>query len=126
MGHWKRLITIPCGTDCYYCINNMTCLIHVSYYVVVLITVPVMLSTIMLPVDFATLPDTYYTSCGDTLFMYTYTLHCKYSGLCIPYILHFVSAQHSSMSILHAAHLHVQFYHSPLYNIFIISNLRLL
>ena len=20
---------IPCGTDCYYCINNMTCLIHI-------------------------------------------------------------------------------------------------
>ena len=29
MRHWKRLIKIPGGTDCYYCINNMTCLIHV-------------------------------------------------------------------------------------------------
>ena len=76
MGHWKRLIKISGGTDCYYCINNMTCLIHVYYCVVVLVTVPDMLSTIMLPVDFATLPDTCYTSCGDTLFMYMYTLHC--------------------------------------------------
>ena len=75
MGYWKRLIKIAGGTD-YYCINNMTCLIHVSYCVVVLVTVPVILSTIMLPVDFATLPDACYTSCGDTLFMYTYTLHC--------------------------------------------------
>ena len=76
MGHWKRLIKILGGTDCYYCINNMTCLIHVYYCVVVLVTIPDILSTIMLPVDFATLPDTGYTSCGDILFMYTYTLHC--------------------------------------------------
>ena len=40
------------------------------------VTIPDMLSTIMLPVDFATLPDACYTSCGDTLFMYTYTMHC--------------------------------------------------
>ena len=76
MGHWKRLIKIPGGTDCYYCINNMTCLIHVYFCVVVLVTFPDMFSTIMLPVDFATLPNACYTSCGDTLFMYTYTLHC--------------------------------------------------
>ena len=30
----------------------------------------------MLPVDFVTLPDACYISYGDTLFMYTYTLHC--------------------------------------------------
>ena len=33
MGHWKRLIKIPGGTDCYYCINDLTCLIHVCYLV---------------------------------------------------------------------------------------------
>ena len=78
MGHWKRLIKITGGTDCYYYINNMTCLIHVYYCVVVLVTIPDIFSTIMLSVDFATLPDTCYTSCGDTLFMYTYTLHCMH------------------------------------------------
>ena len=54
----------------------MTCLIHVYSCVVVLVTVPVGLSTIMFPVDFATLPDACYTSCGNTLFMYKSTLHC--------------------------------------------------
>ena len=76
MGHWRRLIKIPGGTDCYYCLKNMTCLIHVYYCVVVLVTVRIILSTIMLPVDFATLLDTCYTSCGDALFMYMYTMHC--------------------------------------------------
>ena len=50
MGHWKRLIKIPGGTDCYYCIKNMTCLIHIYYCIVVLVTVPEHLSVIMLPV----------------------------------------------------------------------------
>ena len=31
MGHWKRLIKIPGGTNGYYCINIMICLIHVYY-----------------------------------------------------------------------------------------------
>ena len=97
MGHWKRLITIPGGTDCYYCINNMTCLIQVSYCVVVLVTVSVILSTIMLPVDFATLPDAYYTSCRDTripciayiLFsVYLADIMTIYTQHCIMVILH--------------------------------------
>ena len=53
MEHWKRLIKIPGDTDCYYCINNMICLIHVYYCWVVLVTVPVILSTIIFSVDFA-------------------------------------------------------------------------
>ena len=64
------MIIIPGGTDCYYYLKNMTCLIHVYYCVVVLVTVPIILSTIMLSVD------TCYTSCVDALFMYTYTMHC--------------------------------------------------
>ena len=76
MGHWKILIKISGGTDCDYCINNMTYLIHVYSCLVVLVTVPDHLSSIMLHVYFVTLPDTCYTSCGDTLFMYMYTLHC--------------------------------------------------
>ena len=81
MGHWKRLIKIPSDTACYYCINNMTYLIHVYYCVVVLVTVPVGLSTIMFPVDFATC----YYSC--------YFIH--YHGTCrlcyiTWYLLHFM------------------------------------
>ena len=51
-------------------------MIHVTYCVIVLVTIPDNLFTIMLPVYFATLPDTCYTSCGDILFMYMYILHC--------------------------------------------------
>ena len=54
MGHWKRLIKMPGGTDCDYCINNMTCLIYAYYCLVVLVTVPDQLSTIMLHVYFVT------------------------------------------------------------------------
>ena len=50
----------------YYCINNMTCLIHVYYCSVVLITIPDILYTIMSLVYLVTLSDTCYTSCGDT------------------------------------------------------------
>ena len=64
------------------------------------VTIPDMLFTIMSLVYLVTLSDIRYTPCGNMLFMYMYTLHCKYS-LCIPCILHFVYAQHSSMSILH-------------------------
>ena len=35
MGHWKRVIKIAGGTDCYYCINDMTCLVHICYLVIV-------------------------------------------------------------------------------------------
>jgi len=76
MRHWKRLIKIPGGTDCYYCINNITCLIHVYYCFVVLVTVPDTLSTIMLHVYVVTLPGTCYTFCYSTL-------------LCIPCIVLF-------------------------------------
>ena len=83
MGHCKRLIKISYGIDCYYCINIMTCLIHIYYCSIVLITISNILSTIMSPVYLVTLPNTCCTSCGDTLFMYTYTLHSTYSVSCI-------------------------------------------
>ena len=67
MRHWKRLIEIPGGTDCYYCINNMTCLLHVYYCFVVLVPLPDTLSTIMLHVYTVTLPSTCYTFCYSTL-----------------------------------------------------------
>ena len=66
---------MPGGTDYYYCINKMTCLIHVYYCSVVLVIISDILSIIMPPIYLATLLDTCYTSCGDTLFMYMYTLH---------------------------------------------------
>ena len=114
------------GTDCYYCINHMTCSTSVYYCPFIFVTIPDMLFTIMSLVYLVTLSDIRYTPCGTMWFMYMYPLHCKHSAICIPCILYFVYTQHSSMSILHAAHLHGQFYHSPLYNIFIISNWRLL
>ena len=78
MGHWKRLIIIPGGTDCYYCINNMTCLIHVFYCLVVHVPVPDHFAVIMLPVYVVTLPVSCYTYCGGILSCYMYTLHCIY------------------------------------------------
>ena len=98
MGHWKRLIIIPGGTDCYYCINNMTCLIHVYYCLVVLVTVPAHVFAIMRHVCIVTLPVLCYTFWGGILLMSMYTLHCLYS------VLHCLSAhyaQHSRMVMLH-------------------------
>jgi len=62
MEHWKRLIKISCVTDYYYCINNITCLIHVYYYSVVPVIIPDILSFIMSHVYLVTVSDTYYTS----------------------------------------------------------------
>jgi len=67
MGHWKRLIKIPGDTDCYYRINNMTCSIYVYYYPFILVILPDILPTCIL-----------WTSCGDTLLMYPYTLYSIY------------------------------------------------
>jgi len=41
----------------------------------VLVIIPDILSTIMSLVQLVTLPETCHTSCGDTLFLYTYILH---------------------------------------------------
>jgi len=72
MGHWKRVIKIPGGTDFYYCVNHMTCLIHVYY----LVTVPVILSTIM----FTVILLTCYCSLPDTCFLvYSCTSYCAWS-----------------------------------------------
>ena len=60
----------------------MTCPIYAYYYSVILVAIPDILSTSL--VYLVTLPDTCYTSCGDTLFMYTYTLHFMYFVSCIP------------------------------------------
>jgi len=74
MGHWKRLIKIPGGTDCYYCIIIMTCLIHVYYCLVVLVTVPDHLSAIMLYV--------YCVTCYMLHFLWWHTTHVHvYSAL---------------------------------------------
>jgi len=79
IGHWKRLIKITGDTDCSYYINNMTYPIHVYYCSVVLFTILDILCSIMSHVYLVIFHDTCYTSCGDTLFMYTYTLHSMYS-----------------------------------------------
>ena len=84
MGHWRRLIKIPGGTDCYYCINHMRCSTHVYYCPFILVTIPDVLFTIMSHVYLVTRFYICHTLCGNTLFMDTYTLHCLYSALCIP------------------------------------------
>ena len=89
MGHWKRLIKIPGGTDCYYCLNHLTCSTHGYYSPFLFVTLPDMLSTLMSHVYLVALLDICYTPCGDTLFMYMYNLHCIYSALCIRCRLHY-------------------------------------
>ena len=79
MGHWMRLIKILDGTDCYYCINNMTCPIRVYYRSVILVAILDIVSTIMLSVYLVTLPDT------CTLHMVThYSCTCILHIACIP------------------------------------------
>ena len=113
MGHWKRLIKIPGGTDCYYWITNMTylrhvcycnmiCLIHVFYCLVVLVAVPDH------PV---TLPSTCYTFCSGIILMYMYTLHCIYSVSCIPCRHHYCICTTLYYVYIAYVHLHVHFYH---------------
>ena len=111
MGHWKRLIKIPGGTDCYYCIKIMTYLIHVSSCLVVLVIVSNNLSAIMLHVYFVTLLGTCYTFCGGILLMYMYPLHCIYSVFCIPCRHHFDLCTTPYYGYIAHAHLHVHFYH---------------
>ena len=109
MGHWKRLIKIPGGTDCYYCMNNMTCPIHVSYWLVALVISPDHLSLIMLPVYFV--PFLIHVTLSvvahypyASIFCITYTL----LYVCLANIIT-VYAQPSSMVLLHAIHLHVPY-----------------
>ena len=111
MGHWKRMIKIPSGSDCYYCLNNMTCLIHVYYCVGVLVTVPDHLSAIMSHVYFVTLPGTCYTFCSGILLLYMYALHCIYSVFCIPYRHHYWLCTTPYYGYIAYAHLHVHVYH---------------
>jgi len=120
MRHWKRLIKIPGGTDCYCCINNMSCLIHVYYCFVVLVTVPDHLSAIMLHVYFVTLPGTCYTFCGGILLMYMYILPCIF---CFLYTLQ-TSFLYIHNTVLHMPICMFTSIPSPLYNIFIIYKTR--
>ena len=71
MGYWKKLIKIPGGTDCYYCISYLTCSIHVYYCLLILVTLPDILPT--------TMSHVYCARHVETLFMYMYTLHSMYS-----------------------------------------------
>ena len=98
MGHWKRLIKIPGGTDCYYCITFMTYLIHVYYCLVVLVTVPDHLFAIMLHEYVVPLPGTCYTFCGGIL-----CILCIASIMFYVYLADIITvyAQHSIGVILH-------------------------
>jgi len=89
----------------------MTYLIHVYSCLVVLVTVPDHLSSIMLHVYFVTLPGTCYTFCGGILLMYMYTLHCISSIFCIPCRHHYCIYTTLFYGYIAYAHLHVHFYH---------------
>ena len=47
MGHWQSLIKIPGDTDCYYCINHMTCSMYVYYCSYILVTFSAILVNLM-------------------------------------------------------------------------------
>ena len=129
MGHWKRLTKIPGGTDCYYCINHMTCSTHVYYCPFVIVTIAAMLFAIMSPVYHVTFSDIRYIPCGTMRFMYMYTMHCIWSVSCIPCRHHdcicttpydgYIAYAHLHVHIAYAhlpvhiayAHLHVHLYH---------------
>ena len=111
MRRWKRLIKIPGGTDCYYWRNNVTCLIHVFYCLLVLVIVPDHLAAIMLHVYFVTLPGTCYPFCGGVLLMYMYTLYCIYSVFCISCRHHYRQYTTPYYGYIVYAHLHVHCYH---------------
>ena len=107
MGHWKRLIKIPGGTDCYYCIDIMTYLIHVYSCLVVLVTVPDHLAAIILHVF------TWYR----LHFLWWHTTHVYVYSLlhifCFLYTLKtaLLSIHNTYYGYIAYAHLHVHFYH---------------
>ena len=92
MGHWKRLIKIVGGTDCYYCINNMTCLYCCTCYC------SWAFSRYHVTCIFVTLPGTCYSFCGGILYMF-----CIVAILLSIYLIDInsVYAQHSIVVILH-------------------------
>ena len=112
MGHWKRLIKIPSGADCYYCINHMTYSTHVS----IIVPLSLLLFLICYPHSCHL-----YTLLHFLIFVilhvvthysWIYILRIAYMLLYVyfAYIIT-VYAQHSSMVMLHTAQMHVHFYH---------------
>jgi len=75
MRHWKKLIKILWDTDCFYCINHMTCSIHVYYCLYILFTFSAIWFTIMSHVYLILHVETHY-SCTRIF--------------CIPFILCFM------------------------------------
>jgi len=109
-GHWRRLIKIPGGADCYYCINHMTC-----RHMHIIVLLYLLLFLIFYPQSCHL-----YTLLHFLIFTLHVVIHYSWTHiLCIAYILFYVYladiitvyAQRSSMVILHTAHLHVHFYH---------------
>ena len=101
-GIQKRLIKIPSGTDCYYCINNMTYLIHVYYCLVILVIRPDILPT--------SISHIYCALHVETLFIYMNTLHSMYSL----FYVFFTDTLLLYMVILRTSCIHVHNNHDPL------------
>ena len=97
-GHWKKLIKIPCSTDYYYCINHMTCSIHVYYCSFILATLFTIVSTIM----------------SISTLHFLHSSHTRYPCihiLCISCISYFMCFLHISMLILCTSCIHVHIIH---------------
>ena len=112
MGHWKRLIKIPDDTDCYYCINNMTCLIHVYDCLVVLITVPDtwFAITLLLYLVHVTLSVVAYYACS-ALHLFCFCIPCRHHYCrCTTKYCDYSAYTHLHVPIA-SAHPHVHFYH---------------
>ena len=92
----------------------MACPIHVYYCSVVLVTISDILSTIMSHVYLVTFSDICYTSCGDTLLMYTYILHLMYSFSCIPCRHFYYIITTVKYDFLHTSYLHVNIHHNTI------------
>ena len=100
-------IKIPGGTDCYYCINNMTFLIHVYYCLDVLLLFLIIyplscyMYALLLYLFHAIPSEVAYYSC-------TCILCIAYILFCIVYLL----TMHNTVGWLYCiCHLHVHFYH---------------
>jgi len=87
--HWKRLIKIPGGTDCYYCINDMTWLSCYMYAILLLFMILYPISCYLYTCYFTryhvtcilvTLPGICYTFC--IAWHTTHVLHCIYYTFC--------------------------------------------
>ena len=99
MGHWKRLIKISSGTDCYYCINNMTWFMDVYYYFVY--TCYTFWYLIYHHVTCIMSTDTYILLCGYTCYIFPNVLSIAMSHIYFALLIFFTCTLFMYRDILH-------------------------